>query len=74
VSDFWVLDASAILAFLGQEPGADVVKAALYDGAVVSSVNLCEVAGKLVEAGLSHLEMMDVFSNLGLEVKDFDSQ
>ena len=43
MNDAWVLDASAVLAVLGGEPGADLVKATLNDGAAISSVNLCEV-------------------------------
>ena len=58
MSETWVLDASAVLAVLGGEPGADIVKAAIFDGATISSVNLCEVAGKL--------------NSLGLDVRDFD--
>jgi len=69
----WVLDASAVLAVLGGEPGADLVMAALYDGAVISSVNLCEVVGKLTEAGLSSAETRQVLDTLGLDVNDFDA-
>jgi ribonuclease VapC len=37
-----VLDASAYLAYTLDEPGADVVEAAMVDGAVMSAVNLAE--------------------------------
>jgi len=61
-----VLDASALLAYLREEPGADIVAAAIADGAAISTVNLAEVlsrsadrdldpdklAAKLVEGGL----------------------
>ena len=47
-----VLDASAVLALLNDEPGADEVLAVL-GGAGVSSANVAEVAGKLADHGLS---------------------
>lgn len=47
----WVLDASALLAFLGDEPGADVVERALEQGAVMSAVNWAEVLSKAAEVG-----------------------
>lgn len=45
-----VLDASALLAFLQGEPGADRVEEAL-DGAVVGAANWAEVAQKVCAAG-----------------------
>ncbi len=38
-----VLDASALLAYLFDEPGADMVSEALLAGDVMSTVNLSEV-------------------------------
>jgi len=46
-----VLDASALLAHLNDEPGADVVEDALLRGAAISAVNLAEVLTKLAEIG-----------------------
>jgi ribonuclease VapC len=46
-----VLDASALLAFLHGEDGADTVEEALASGAVMSAVNWAEVLGKLAELG-----------------------
>jgi ribonuclease VapC len=46
-----VLDASALLAFLGGEPGADVVEATLETGGVCSTANWSEVAQKVLAAG-----------------------
>jgi PIN domain nuclease of toxin-antitoxin system len=48
----FVLDASALLAGLNGERGADRVASAL-DGAVVSAVNFAEVAGGLARSGNS---------------------
>lgn len=45
-----VLDASAVLALLRNEPGADLV-AGLIAGSVVSAVNVTEVVAKLIERG-----------------------
>lgn len=46
-----VLDASAILALVHDEPGADLVAAQL-DGAILGAANLAEVIGKLVDADI----------------------
>jgi ribonuclease VapC len=46
-----VLDASAVLALLNDEPGADRLTSELLSDAVCSTVNLAEVHTKLVSAG-----------------------
>ena len=46
-----VLDASAVLALVHDEPGADVVAEHL-EGGVLGAANLAEVIGKLVDAGI----------------------
>lgn len=46
-----VLDASALLAYLRGEPGAERVITVLSEGAVISTVNLAEVLSKRAEAG-----------------------
>jgi PIN domain nuclease of toxin-antitoxin system len=46
-----VLDASAVLAFLQGEAGADVVEGHLADGAVCGAANWSEVAQKVLAAG-----------------------
>ena len=46
-----VLDASAILAVLFQEPGAEKMTDEIMDHAVISTVNLAEVQSKLVKMG-----------------------
>ncbi|MGB8475227.1 MAG: type II toxin-antitoxin system VapC family toxin [Candidatus Acidiferrum sp.] len=48
-----VLDASALLAILNQEPGAETLTPELLSGAAISTVNLAEVHGKLVGRGLT---------------------
>jgi PIN domain nuclease of toxin-antitoxin system len=46
-----VLDASALLAYLNDEPGAQVVEDALVRGSAMSAVNMAEVLSKLTEIG-----------------------
>jgi ribonuclease VapC len=46
-----VLDASALLALMNDEPGADRVEEAVRDGALISAVNWAEVLTRLVHAG-----------------------
>ena len=48
-----VLDASALLAVLNAEAGADKLTPQLLNSATSSTVNLAEVQGKLVGRGLS---------------------
>jgi len=47
-----VLDASALLAILNQESGAERLTPELLSAAAISTVNLAEVHGKLVGRGL----------------------
>jgi ribonuclease VapC len=47
-----VLDASAVMALLNNEPGASRLTPELLIHAVSSTVNLAEVQGKLVERGI----------------------
>ncbi|MGH8565087.1 MAG: PIN domain-containing protein [Gammaproteobacteria bacterium] len=58
-----VLDASACLAYLQREAGADVVAEVLTHGAYISAVNLAEVLSKLAEWGRdpeqAYIEMMN---------------
>lgn len=58
-----VLDASALLAFLGDEPGAHRVEKAMEQGAVCSAANWSEVAQKIQQAdGRWHLARGLLFS------------
>jgi PIN domain nuclease of toxin-antitoxin system len=51
-----VLDASAVLAILNQESGAEKLTPELLSAAASSTVNLAEVYGKLVSRGLNHAD------------------
>ena len=68
----YVLDASAILAVLNQEEGAE--KVMNLESAAVSSVNLAEVATKLSQKGVPEPEMHRVMAFLDLEVVPFDEK
>ena len=67
----YVLDASAVLALLNQEPGGDQVEALLADS-LISAVNAAEVLTKLVDAGMPDDEALESLELLGLEIVDFD--
>ena len=66
-----VLDASAVLAVVLEEPGADVVVEALRSGAAMSTVNVAEVAARLHQDGWSESEVALVFGTLGIEILPF---
>ena len=68
-----VLDASAVLALLNDEPGADRVAKVLPDS-VISAVNLAEVVAKLAEAGMPGDEIREALDPLGLEVVPFEEE
>ncbi len=66
----YVLDASAVLALLNQEPGMDRVEAVLADSCL-SAVNYCEVLGKLTDAGMSEQDARESVELLNVEVVSF---
>lgn len=67
-----VLDASAILALIQGEPGADVVDDAL-SGAMVSAVNVAEVATRLSDVGMPDEEVHATVRDLRMEIVSFDA-
>lgn len=70
-----VLDASAVLCLLADEPGAENVAAALGSGrCALSAVNLAEVVAKLAARGLSPDEVAAVVDRLGTEIIAFDRE
>ena len=66
-----VLDASAVLALLAEEPGADEVEAIL-DGAAMSTVNLSEVLQKSEQHGIETEGLEYDLEALGVEFRPFD--
>lgn len=69
-----VLDASALLALLNEEPGSDQVAKVIAEGVVISAVNLSEVVTKLSEIGMPDTLIHNVLDLLGLEVIDFNAE
>ncbi|MGH8885919.1 MAG: PIN domain-containing protein [Egibacteraceae bacterium] len=66
----YVLDASAVLAFERDEPGADVVGAALA-GAVISTVTLAEVLFRYGREGVERRSLASDLERLGVRIEPF---
>lgn len=66
-----VLDASAVLALVNSEPGADIVTAHLAN-ASISAVNFAEAFSRLSDFGLTREECRDTLDALNLRVVPFD--
>ncbi len=69
-----LLDASALLALVQGEAGAEAVLNALSDGAAMSAVNAEEVAARLHHQGWSELDVAFSLRVLGVEILPFDSE
>jgi ribonuclease VapC len=61
-----VLDASAMLAYLRDEPGADVVSDAIAGGAAISTVNLAEVLSRIADRGSDPIALVHQMTERGL--------
>jgi len=68
VSNRIVLDASALLCLLNDEPGADRV-AEVLTRSLIGATNLAEVVSKLRERGLSLDEVKEALGGLHLDVR-----
>ena len=68
-----VLDASALLAVLRAEPGAERVEQRL-EGAIIGAVNLSEVVAKLIEDGVPEPQIRLAIGRLELNVHAFDAE
>ena len=71
-----VLDASAVLAILYREPGADafVKKLNTLPPTAVSTVNLAEVHAKLVQHGATPRDAWEAARSSAEDVFDFDAE
>jgi PIN domain nuclease of toxin-antitoxin system len=68
-----VLDASALLAFLKNEPGADKVQTVLTQSCI-SAVNMAETLGKLVDHGKMLDDAAYQLDRLQIPVIPFDAE
>ncbi|MEN9567430.1 MAG: hypothetical protein RLZZ69_2626 [Cyanobacteriota bacterium] len=68
-----VLDASALLAYLQDEPGGEMIEEILSE-AIISSVNWTEVVQKSLAAGVVIDGMREDLAALGLEIVPFASE
>ena len=69
----YVVDASALLALMNQEPGADEVGRLIRKGGLVMcAINFCEVIGKIVDEGKSVDAFLATFEDLRIELMEFD--
>ena len=67
----YVLDASAVLALLNQEPGMNRVGEVLAESCI-SAVNYCEVLTKLLETGMPEQTARESLEFLDIETVNFD--
>jgi PIN domain nuclease of toxin-antitoxin system len=63
-----VLDASALLALIHNEPGHEIV-AAEIDGAVLGAANLAEVIAKLVDADVAVTRVRELLGAAGVRIE-----
>lgn len=61
-----VLDASALLAYLGDELGADIVADAIAEGTAISAVNLAEVLSRATDHGADSIRLVRQMTDQGL--------
>lgn len=66
----YVLDASAVLAMLLDEPGGQMVKDNLQ-GSHISVVNLSEICAILMDYGMSHDQAQEIVNPLPLRIRTF---
>ena len=61
-----VLDASALLAYVRDEPGAEAVDRALEEGAYVSAANWAEALSKIAERGQAPEDTVRALTDAGI--------
>jgi len=68
-----VLDTTAVLAYLFQESGADMVSLVLETGSgLISSVNYAELVSKLIDHGMTSEIIRETLYDLELDVIEYD--
>lgn len=73
MSDRYLLDASAVLALIGDEPGADRVLPLLARSAI-TAINLAEVVKKLRERGVPPEEVAATVSDLQIPLEGWPTE
>ena len=68
-----VLDASAVLALVHDEPGADLVAAEL-NSSTLGAANLAEVIGKLVDADIDASRIRELLAAAGVAIEPLTAQ
>ena len=69
-----VLDASALLALLHNEKGGDIVEEAIFNKAIISSVNWTEVIQKAIARNIRVDNLDNELAAVGLSFLSFDMQ
>lgn len=62
----YVLDASALLAYLHDEPGSDAVTGAISESAAISAANWAETLSKVAETGVDPAQVARDLEEQGL--------
>ena len=74
MSATYVLDASAVLAWILREPGSErVATLMLTENCLMSSVNAAEVVARLADAGRPEAALRATLSHLGARLVPFDA-
>jgi ribonuclease VapC len=69
----WLLDASAVLAWLQEERGSEVVDEVI-DESAIASINAAEVIHKLMGKGASPEQAGEILGRLAIPIIDFTSE
>ncbi len=68
-----ILDASAVLAWMNREPGAERVSEMLMEGTLISAVNAAEVISKQADLGAPPDRTLSYLRLAGMEIINFDA-
>jgi ribonuclease VapC len=68
-----VVDSSAVLILIQDEPGAAEAASVVAAGTLISSVNFSEVVAKLADRGIPEREIQSRLAQLVLQIVDFDA-